>query len=116
MKITELNLIMENIMDNIEAIRKDKHIKQAVIAEELGITQGAYSHYVRRNQDIKFGVIIRIANKLGCDVVDIIKYPAHWVDEAVIKESECEQCKQKDAVIKSLTEYIEVLKNQLKTK
>lgn len=103
---------MENIMENIEAIRKEKHIKQSVIAAELNITQGAYSHYVRRNQDIKYGVILRIANKLECDVVDIIKYPEHWINENSLKQTECEQCKQKDAIIKNLNKCIELLESK----
>lgn len=104
---------MENILENIEAIRKEKHIKQSVIANELGVTQGAYSHYIRRNQDIKFNLLLQISNILNCDVVDIIKYPDKWIPESIIKNTECEQSKQKDKIIESLTEYIELLKKQI---
>lgn len=113
MKIKELNLNMCNILEKIEEVRKEKGIKQSALADLLGVTQSAYSQYVRRNQDIKFGKIELIANKLGVSVVDIVTYPDKWVQE---KDVECEKCKQKDAIIQSLTEYIEILKRQLKTK
>ena len=40
---------MENILDNIEAIRKEKRIKQEVIAAELGIKQSSYSSKIKHN-------------------------------------------------------------------
>ena len=39
---------MNDILKNIEEIRKEKHIKQTVIAELLGIKQPAYSNFINR--------------------------------------------------------------------
>lgn len=105
---------MNKIQENIEAIRKDKGIKQSTMAALLNISQSTYSQYFSRNDDIRFGLISQIADKLGVSVVDIVTYPEKWVPYSSVKSEECEQCKQKDAVIKSLTEYIEVLKTQIK--
>ena len=38
-------------MKNIEAIRKEKRIKQEVIAAELGIKQSSYSSYITREKN-----------------------------------------------------------------
>jgi len=59
---------MENIFENIEAIRHKRGLKQEVIAKELGVTQSAYSNYVNRNEDIPLGRLTRIANILSVDV------------------------------------------------
>ena len=50
---------MESILKNIEAIRKEKHIKQEVIAAELGIKQSSYSSYITRESDITFSRLSR---------------------------------------------------------
>jgi len=71
---------MENILENIEIIRKQKGIKQSVMAEKLGINQSAYSNIVTRNTDIPFGRLSQIADILGVSVVDIITYPKRYID------------------------------------
>lgn len=104
---------MKKIILNIEAIRKEKGIKQSVIAESLGITQGAYSQYVWRNQDLKYNKIVDIANILKVSVVDVITYPDKYVPISEIK-NECAECKKKDLIIENLNNYIELLKKQKK--
>lgn len=104
---------MEKIIENIEAIRKDKGIKQSVIAESLGITQGAYSQYVWRNHDLKYNKIVEIANILKVSVVDIVTYPEKYVPLSEIKK-ECAECRQKDIIIENLNNYIEILKKTKK--
>jgi len=99
---------MNTIAENIEAIRKKVGVKQEVLAEKLGITQGTYSGYLTQNQDIKYGLILDIANKLGVPIVDIITYP----DEYVLKTGQCQECIEKDKTIRNLNEYIEVLKKK----
>jgi DNA-binding Xre family transcriptional regulator len=74
---------MKYILKNIEAIRKEKGIKQTVIAEQLGIKQNSYSSYITRNEDIKFSLLSRIADKLEVSVVDIITYPEKYVPASV---------------------------------
>lgn len=99
---------MENILENIEAIRKEKRIKQAVLAEILGIKQSAYSNYIHRESDINWSRLLQISNAFGMDVIDVITYPAKYGPLA----DQCESCKEKDKIIQNLNEYIEVLKKR----
>jgi len=101
---------MNTIAENIEAIRKKIGVKQEVLAERLGITQGTYSGYLTQNQDIKYGLILDIANILGVSIVDIITYP----DKYVLKSGQCQDCIEKDKTIKNLNEYIEILRKKNK--
>ena len=84
MQINQLSLSMNTIASNIEAIRKKVGVKQEDLAKRLGVSQGTYSGYLTQNQDIKYGLILEIANKLGVPVVDIITYP----DEYVVKSNQ----------------------------
>ena len=99
---------MESIFKNIEALRKKSGKKQDVIAEELGVTQPAYSNYINRNEDIPLGRLSRIAHILDVRVIDIITYP----DVYVLEQKSCENCEQLRLEVKHLTEYIEILKKK----
>jgi len=99
---------MNTIASNIEAIRKKIGVKQEDLAKRLGVSQGTYSGYLTQNQDIKYGLILEIANKLDVSVVDIITYP----DEYVVKSNQCADCVKKDKTIGNLNEYIEVIKRK----
>ena len=68
---------MEKILENIEAIRKQKGIKQEVIADALGIGQSAYSNYINRESDITWSRLLQICNILEVDVIDVIKRQNH---------------------------------------
>lgn len=52
---------MNDIFSNIEAIRCEKGLKQSVLAERMHISQSSYSAYITKNTDIKYGVLIKIA-------------------------------------------------------
>lgn len=75
-----LYLIMERILENIEAIRKEKGLKQSDMARELNVSQSAYSNIITRNTDIYLGKLSQIADILGVSVIDIITYPKKYVD------------------------------------
>lgn len=100
---------MENILQNIEAIRREKRIKQDVVAEGLGIKQPAYSNFINRETDVPYSRILHISNILGVSVVDIITYPEKWAPEA----KTCEKCEELRVEIRHLNEYIELLKKQI---
>lgn len=87
MLIYEIHLIMTNILDNIEAIRKEKGLKQAVVGTILGVSQSAYSNYITRNSDIYYNRLSHIADALGVRVIDIITYPKKYVDSSTILEN-----------------------------
>lgn len=99
---------MEKILETIETIRKEKRIKQAVLAEILGIKQSAYSNYIRRESDITWSRLLQISNAFDMEVIDIITYPMKYVPLT----DPCESCKEKDKIIQNLNEYIEVLKKR----
>lgn len=96
---------MIDILKNIESIRKDKHLSQESIAKALGVTQAAYSNYINRSDDIPFSRLLRIADVLKIDVIDIIKYPNHYV----LDNGGCDHCREKDILISQLSNYINVL-------
>ncbi|MCR5040074.1 MAG: helix-turn-helix domain-containing protein [Bacteroidales bacterium] len=99
---------MEKILEKIELIRKEKGIKQEVLAEILGIKQPAYSNYISRESDITWSRLLQISNAFGMDVIDVITYPVKYIPSA----EQCESCKEKDKIIQNLNEYIEVLKKR----
>ncbi len=99
---------MKALLLNIEAIRKEKAIKQTVIAEMLGVKQNTYSQYITRSEDIKYSRLSQIADKLGVSVIDIITYPVKYVPEV----DKCEGCRDKEKIIKNLNKYIEVLEKK----
>jgi len=99
---------MKNILENIEAIRKEKGLNQAVVAEALGVKQPAYSNYITRNSDIYFNRLSQIADALGVSVIDIITYPDIYIKkEDIIREQPIEavlqiklQADKKEQVLK----------------
>lgn len=103
---------MIDIQKNIEEIRKNKGIKQVTIAEKLGIGQSAYSNYISRNSDMKFGLLEKIADALQVPVINIITYPEVYVlkDQSTIV---CADCLEKDKTIQHLNQYIEILETRL---
>lgn len=102
---------MNNILKNIETIRKEKHIKQEVIAAELGIKQSSYSSYITRESDITFSRLSHISDILGVSVIDIITWPERYVPESSVKQ--CESCLEKDTTIANLNKYIKTLEEKL---
>lgn len=106
-KTKRLTFNMENILKNIESIRKEKRIKQEVVASELGIKQSSYSAFITRDSDITYSRLLRISNILGVSVVDIITYPERFVPESETRP--CNTCFEKDKTIQHLNKYIELL-------
>jgi transcriptional regulator with XRE-family HTH domain len=102
---------MNNILENIEAIRKAKHIKQEVLASELGIKQSSYSSYITRASDITFSRLLQISKVLDMSVVDIITWPEKYVPES--EAQSCKRCEEKDSTIMHLNRYIALLERRL---
>lgn len=99
---------MENILSKIEEIRKEKGIKQAVMAELLGVKQPAYSNFINRNSDISLKKLSQISNILGMSEIDILTYPIKYIPESEIYKN----CAKKEDTINELTEYIKFLKQK----
>lgn len=103
---------MNKILENLEAIRKKRGVKQEVIAKALGVSQATYSGYFNETGDMMISRIQEIADILKVELIDIVTYPDKYIPES---ESfvECEECRNKDAVIKSLTNYISLLEGKV---
>lgn len=104
---------MNNILENIEAIRKEKRIKQEVIAAELGIKQSSYSSYITRESDITFSRLSHISDILGVTLVDLIAWPVKYVPASEVKR--CPDCVEKDLTISNLNKYIKMLDDSNKS-
>lgn len=100
---------MNKILENIEAIRKERGIRQEYVAEALGVSQQTYSGYFTVSGDMKISRIQEIANILGVSLVDIVTYPVKYAP--VEGEAFCRDCQRKDEVIENLN----LLLRQLKT-
>lgn len=101
---------MDYILNNIEAIRKEKGYKQEFMAQKMGVKQNTYSTYISAGSDIPFSRLSVIADIFEMPIIDIITYPEKYVPISIAKK-ECEKCTEKDRAIKNLNDYIEILKN-----
>ena len=101
---------MENILKNIEAIRKEKHIKQEEIAAKLGIKQSSYSSYITRESDITYSRLLQISEILGISVIDLIGWPEKYVPASSVQPYSDNYTK--DAIIVNLNKYIELLEKK----
>lgn len=66
---------MNNILKNIENLRKERGFSQKYVADRLGIAQPSYSRYFTESGDMKLSMLQRIADILGVSIVDIVTYP-----------------------------------------
>lgn len=78
---------MNNILGNIRAIRLKKRLSQEYMAETLGVTQTAYSLWEKGKRELTYNNLLRIAEVLDENVVNIITYP----DVYVLAEERIEQ-------------------------
>lgn len=102
----------ERSLQNLEAIRKEKGIKQATLAEMLGVHQNTYSGYLTKTGDLKISRLSQICDKLNIKMIDVITYPEKYVPES----NECTKCKEKEDIIRHLSNYIDLLERRLKAK
>lgn len=101
---------MNRILKNLELIRKERGIKQEVIAERLGVSQQSYSGYFTETGDMKISRIQEIADIIGVSLVDVVTYPEKYVPAA--EQVTCENCKKNEEIIENLTLLIRELKKK----
>ena len=102
---------MGNILKNIEAIRKEKHITQEDLASRMGIKQSSYSSFITRESDITYSRMLQISECLGVSVIDLVAWPEKYVPEP--QKEQCKECEAKDATIANLNKYIELLEKKI---
>lgn len=102
---------MNRILENLEAIRRERGIKQEVLAEKLGVSQATYSGYLRETGDMMISRLQEIADIIEVPLVDIVTYPEKYVPvkDVVV---ECDECKKKDEIIENLNLLIRQLKKK----
>ncbi len=76
---------MNNILQNIKAIRAEKGISQDYIAEMLKINQSSYGLIENGKRGMRYDTLLQIAITLEVNVIDIITYPQKWKPENEIK-------------------------------
>lgn len=69
-----------NILDNIKAIRAEKGFGQEYMATQLGITQAGYALWEKGRRDLTYNNLLKVAEVLKCDVVELITYPKKMID------------------------------------
>ncbi len=106
---------MNEILANIETIRKEKGVKQEVLAERLGIQQSVYSRIFQVQDDIKLSKLLQICNILDVSLVDVITWPVKYVPESQ-QPKPCASCAEKDTIIANLNKYIAVLEKKQQKK
>ena len=106
---------MNKILENLEAIRVQKGLKQEFVAQKVGISQQAYSRYFSEQDDMKVSRLQEICSALGVSLVDVVTWPDHYVPESEAAP-QCEECRKKDEIIENLNELLTVYKQKLKAK
>lgn len=76
---------MKDILKNIREKRVELNYSQEYMADELDMTQAAYSNWEKGARELTYNNLLRIADVFGCSVIDIITYPKKYVDAETIK-------------------------------
>lgn len=70
---------MNDILRNIDAIRRNKGYSQEYLASQIGIKQAGFSLIMSGERELKYNTLLQIANALQESVIDIIAYPDKYV-------------------------------------
>ena len=80
---------MKDILKNIREKRVELNYSQEYMADELDMTQAAYSNWEKGARELTYNNLLRIADVFGCSVIDIITYPKKYVDaETITRDKE----------------------------
>lgn len=72
---------MNDILKNIDRIRRDKGYSQEYVATKIGMKQAGFSLIMSGGRELKYNTLLHIANAFQMDVIDIITYPAVYRPE-----------------------------------
>lgn len=70
---------MNEILKNIDAIRRNKGYSQEYLASQIGMKQAGLSLIMSGERELKYNTLLQIANALQESVIDIIGYPDKYV-------------------------------------
>lgn len=71
----------EIILNNVLKILNSRNLKQATLAEPLGISEGNVSKLINGKTKLTFNALSEIARFLSMSVIDIIAYPERYVKQ-----------------------------------
>ena len=66
---------MNDILRNIDAIRRNKGYSQEYLASQIGLKQAGLSLIMSGERELKYNTLLQIANALQESVINIIAYP-----------------------------------------
>lgn len=70
---------MNEILKNIDAIRRNKGYSQEYLANQIGMKQAGLSLIMSGERELKYNTLLQIANALQESVIDVITYPEKYV-------------------------------------
>lgn len=70
---------MNNILENIDIIRRNKGYSQEYVASQIGMKQAGFSLIMSGERELKYNTLLQIANVLQVSVIDLIAYPHKYV-------------------------------------
>lgn len=70
---------MNDILRNIDAIRRNKGYSQEYLASQIGLKQAGLSLIMSGERELKYNTLLQIANALQESVINIIAYPDKYV-------------------------------------
>ena len=70
---------MNDILLSIKKIRLKKKLSQEYMAEQLGVSQTAYSLWEQGKRELTYNNLLRIAEVLGESVINVISYPDEYI-------------------------------------
>ena len=108
------------LLENIQAIRKEKGLSQENVGFAIGKKQPGYALIENGNRGLDYQMLLQIAIELDVSVVDIITYPEKLVSHEISEVNEpitvygkCAICAEKEKRILLLEKYIERLELDL---
>ena len=72
---------MNDILYNIDQIRRHKEYSQEYVANKIGMKQAGFSLIMSGERELKYSTLLQIANTLQISVIDIITYPEKYYPE-----------------------------------
>ena len=70
---------MNDILRNIDAIRRNEGYSQEYLASQIGLKQAGLSLIMSGERELKYNTLLQIANALQESVINIIAYPDKYV-------------------------------------
>ena len=70
---------MNNILKNIDTIRRNKGYSQEYLAMQIGMKQAGFSLIMSGERELKYNTLLQIAKALQMPVIDVITFPDKYV-------------------------------------